>query len=283
MGEYKSDLRKRYEIKAMGPQTLYLGMEVKRSQSGSTDVDQLGSIDVTQRHYTEKLLERFGMQQCKPAATPMQAKLLCKAPEDYKALPSLIQSYQELEGSLMHLMVKTRPDICFAVSRLGQFASNPTQEHYTALKRVVRYIAGTKNRGIYFNSTPIDPSTPAPSISAWTDASWAEDLDDSKSTSGFIVLFNHAPIMWQSHKQTCVARSSTEAEYLGQSNAAQTISWLRAFLIELGIDGINTQDPTILNADNQGAIKLANSSKFQKRSKHIAVHYHYTRDLVSKG
>jgi hypothetical protein len=273
MGEYKSDLRKRYEIKAMGPQTLYLGMEVKRDQSGS--------IDVTQRHYTEKLLERFGMEQCKPAATPMQAKLLCKAPEDYKAQPSLIQSYQELEGSLMHLMVKTRPDICFAVSRLGQFASNPTQEHYTALKRVVRYVAGTKDRGIRFN--PIDPSAPAPSISAWTDASWAEDLDDSKSTSGFIVLFNNAPIMWQSHKQTCVARSSTEAEYLGQSNAAQTISWLRAFLIELDIEGINTLDPTILNADNQGAIKLANSAKFQKRSKHIAVHYHYTRDLVSKG
>ena len=104
----------------------------------------------------------------------MQAKLLCKAPEDYKALPSLIQSYQELEGSLMHLMVKTRPDICFAVSRLGQFASNPTQEHYNALKRVVRYIAGTQDRGIYFNSTLIDPS-----ISAWSDASWAEDLDDS--------------------------------------------------------------------------------------------------------
>lgn len=120
-------------------------------------------------------------------------------------------------------------------------------------------------------------------LSAWTDASWGEDPDDRRSTNGYVILMQGGLVAWKSQKQQFFAFSSTEAEYIGQTMAATTIMWSRNLLQELQISGTVLKNATVIYADNQGAIKLAENPIFQKRSKHIAVKYHYNRDLIQSG
>ena len=178
----------------------------------------------------------------------------------------------------MHLMVQTRPDLAYSVSRLAQFMSNPTEEHWSALKRLLRYLQRTKDLGICYKHALGNLT-----MSVWTDSSWGEDPDDSRSTNGYLVFMAGGPVAWKSTKQQSVALSSTEAEYMGQSMAATQTMWTRGLLNELQIDGTIPKGATIIYADNQGAIKLAENPIFQRRSKHILIRYHYTRDRVQKG
>lgn len=257
-------------MKDLGDVSWYLGMEINRLKDGS--------IILTQKKYIEDVLKRHGMDTCSARATPMIQKAMNKAPESYTADKDLRQEYHKLLGELMHPMVQTRPDIAYAVSRLAEFTSNPTEDHWEALKRVLRYLKGTSDVGICYSR-----SLGALILSVWTDSSWGEDPDDAKSTNGYVILMGGGPVTWKSQKQKSVALSSTEAEYYGQSMAATGVMWTRGLMKELQIQGAIPKDATVMYADNQGAIKLANNPIFQKRSKHIAIKYHYTRDLIKEG
>ena len=236
------------------------------------------SIVLTQTKYIRDLLRKHGMENCASAPTPMTKVPLKKAPKGYKCEKPLLKAYQSLVGELMHLMVQTRPDLAQSVSTLAQFMSNPTEEHWTAANRVLRYLQGTMYIGICYSRT-----LGVWSMSVWTDSSWGEDPDDSRSTNGYVVLMGGGPAAWRSTKQQSVALSSTEAEYMGQTMAATQVMWTRGLLKELQIEGTIPKDATVIYADNQGAIKLAQNPIFQRRSKHIAVRYHYTRDLIEQN
>jgi hypothetical protein len=261
-------LQGHYKMTDMGEVKWYLGMEIIRKDN---------AVIITQRKYITDLLEKYGMQECKSSSTPMAEKLLQKAPEDWKCGEKELHRYQKLIGEVMHLMVKTRPDIAYAVSRLAQFMSNPTEEHWTALKRMLRYLRGTIDYGIKYDGSK------GATMEAWTDSSWGEDPDDAKSTNGYLIVMAGAPVGWKTAKQQSVATSSTEAEYYGQSMAAGEVMWARGLLEELEIEDTFSTNPSTIYADNQGAIKLANNPVFQKRTKHIAIRYHYTRDLIQQG
>ncbi len=143
-----------------------------------------------------------------------------------------------------YLSVSTRPDISFAVSSLARFSSKPTTEHWTALKRLFRYLKGTLTQGILYTK---DGSS---SIIGYTDSDWAGDVNDRKSTSGYNYIFTK----WRSQKQKCVALSTAEAEYIAMANAAQKSVWLKQLMAEL----VNSSDetPTLLYEDNQSAIAI---------------------------
>ena len=237
-----------------------------------------GALLLTQTKYIQDLLARHGMENCSRVLTPMALTKLEKAPEGFTADPKDLNDYQTLLGELMHLMVQTRPDLAQAITRLAQFMSKPTDEHWQALKHVLRYLRGTEELGICWNLA-IGNLT----LSVWTDSSWGDDPDDSWSTSGYIVLMAGGPVAWKSTKQQSVALSSTEAEYMGQTMAATQVMWTRGLLKELQINSTIPKDATVIFADNQGAIKLAENPIFQRRSKHIAVRYHFTRDLIQQG
>lgn len=237
-----------------------------------------GSIVLTQSKYIKDLLHRHGMENCAKVATPMTQVQLTKASEGYQCEKDQLAQYQSLLGELMHLMVQTRPDLAYCVSRLAQFMSNPTEQHWLALKRILQYLQGTKDLGICYRHALGNLS-----MSVWTDSSWGEDPDDSRSTNGYLVLMAGAPVAWKSTKQQFVALSSTEAEYMGQTIAATQTMWTRGLLKELQINGTIPKNTTVIHADNQGAIKLAENPVFQRRSKHIAIRYHYTRDLIEQG
>jgi hypothetical protein len=164
--------------------------------------------------------------------------------------------------------------------------ANPSTEHWTALKRVLRYLQGTKELGISYNSGHINQAVGQPNslnIEAWSDSSWGEDPDDARSTNGHVVFMAGVLISWKSSKQQSVALSSTEAEYVSQALTGTQVMWTRGILTEMGIEQAIPSGPTTIYADNQGAIKLATNPVFQKRTKHIAVKFHYTRDLIKQG
>lgn len=202
----------------------YLGMEINHLPDGA--------LLLNQAKYIDDLLERHGMENCSIVRTPMTETKLERAPDDYIADPVELVAYQTLLGEVMHFMVQTRPDLAQGVSRLAQFMSNPTNTHWLALKHILRYLQGTRRLGICFNKAIGNLI-----MEVWTDSSWGEDPNDSRSTSGYVVLMAGGPVAWKSTKQQSVALSSTEAEYMGQTAAATNVMRTRGLLKELQIKG----------------------------------------------
>ena len=130
------------------------------------------------------------------------------------------RQYQSAIGSLLYLAIATRPDIAFAVSNAAKFSAQPAKQHWTAVKRILRYLRGTVNLGSVF----------APHVSGgivgYSDADWGGDTNDRKSTSGYLFQVCGAAISWRSKKQTCVALSTAEAEYMALASATQEAVWL---------------------------------------------------------
>ncbi|CEG45551.1 Phosphatidylinositol kinase (PIK-G3) [Plasmopara halstedii] len=169
----------------------------------------------------------------------------------------------------------TSPDLAAAVGVLSQFATDPCPTHWQALKRVLRYIQGTKTFGIKFQATSEE------GLQGYSDADWAGDIETRRSTSGYAFMMNGGCISWKSKKQRTVALSSTEAEYMALTEATQEAIWLKTFLCELG--EMRDEDPVKIFEDNQGSLALAKNPKFHKRTKHIDIRYHFVREKVEGG
>ena len=173
-----------------------------------------GVIWIGQPSYTEKVLHQFGMNECKPVSTttnsdikPASASLedVCNQKE-----------YQAVVGSLLYLSTRTRPDIAFAVGSAACFCANPSQEHWTVVKRILRYLKGTVSLGLIYKRNGSTECT------GYADADWAGDIPDRKSTSGYLFLLGGAAITWKSNKRTCVALSTAEAEYVALNIILET-------------------------------------------------------------
>lgn len=260
--KFHGQLSKKFKVKDLGEAGYCLGIEFSQSS---------GKISMQQRGYLNDLLNRFGMLDSKPVSTPMDPSVKLtkqdRTEEDCK-LP-----YRELVGALMYLAICTRPDITYAVSHLSQFNDCYGKIHWTAAKRVLRYLKGTKDLGIMFTKD----SRP---LRGFADADWANCPVDRRSYTGYAFVLNGSPISWNSRKQRTVVLSSTEAEYMAMSEANKEAIYLRQFLAELGEDDSVS---TILMNDNMGALKLAENPSFHARSKHIDLRYHLIRDAVKDG
>ena len=148
--------------------------------------------------------------------------------------------------------------------------SAPTSTHLAAAKRVLRYIRGTLHHGIEFTPDSL-------TLFAYTDADWAGDPDDRRSTSGFLIYLGSNAITWSAKKQPTVSRSSTELEYRALAFASAELCWIRTFLKDLGI---YIHDPPILWCDNVSALAIASNPVFHAKTKHIEVDFHFVRERV---
>jgi len=187
-------------------------------------------------------------------------------------------------GVLMYLMICTRPDLAFTLSRLSKFSSRPGTKHAAAIKRVLRYLVGTQDMGIAFNIP--SSSSPATNLLGYSDSDFAADLNNRRSTSGFVFLLNGGPISWKSKQQSLVTTSTHDAEYVGLSIASKEVIWLRKLLLALLPDYTEHKMPeNALYCDNQGAITTANQATYMVsgRSKHIDVRFHVIRDAAANG
>uniref|UniRef100_A0A2N9FT93 Integrase catalytic domain-containing protein n=1 Tax=Fagus sylvatica TaxID=28930 RepID=A0A2N9FT93_FAGSY len=247
-----------FELKDMGTLSYFLGLQMHRSAKGLT---------VTQTKYATDLLAKHNMVNCSPCKTPCVPNVRLSATCGQPLTD--VHTDRSLVGEL-HYLTFTRPDISFAVHQVCQFMNAPTNVHLTAAKRVLRYIRGTLDHGLFYTPGPI-------SLSAFSDADWAGDPNDRRSTSGLLVYLGHNPITWSAKKQLTVSRSSTEAEYRALASASAELCWLRALIKDLGI---YLYDPPILWCDNVSALAIASNPVFHARTKHIEVDFHFIRERV---
>ena len=191
------------------------------------------------------------MEICNPAQTPADPHVrLERSSPSFEATLYEQKRYQSAVGSLMYAMLGSRPDIAYAVSKVSQYSINPDTTHWTAVKRIVRYLAGTPNRGLCYGIQGEG--------NGFTDADW-DSGDDRKSIGGYAFVLNGAAIAWNSKKQSTVALSSTEAEYMALSQAVKESIWLQGILQDVGARR-HLEEIRNINVDNQGAIALARNT-----------------------
>ena len=236
IAQVKAELGKRFQLKDMGELHYFLGVSVKQNS-------ETGEIWIGQPAYTQAVIKKFGLEHCKPVTTPVTPGMkLLKNTEQSEMVDATL--YQSAVGSLLYLSGWTRPDIAFSVSNVARFCSSPTKEHWTAVKRIFRYLKGTHNYGLLYSRND-------GTIIGYSDADWAGDMNDRKSTSGYLFMMSGAAVSWKSRKQTCVALSTTEAEYIALASTTQEATWMRQLLEDLHNRQI---EPTVIHEDNQSAI-----------------------------
>ena len=199
------------------------------------------------------------------------------APPEHCATDEDKRLYQSMIGALMFAALGTRPDIAYAVTRLSQYTSNPLPEHIHAVKRVLRYLRGSEDLGIVFRGSKV-PNAQV-QLTAFCDSDWAANVDDRRSVTGYVMTLCGGAISWKSKKQSTVALSTVEAEYMAASAAAQEVIWWRRFLSGLQLRHA-TMSATPLYSDNQGSIALAHNPQNHERTKHIDIRYHFLRECV---
>jgi hypothetical protein len=190
-----------------------------------------------------------------------------------QASPSEIKHYQVLIGSLLYVQIGTWPDISFAVSRLAQYATNPSPQHLRLVQYVLSYLVGTVDVRLCYDGANSN------GLHGYSDSSLGDQTDDRHSTSGYLSLLANGAISWSSRKQRTVAQNTTEAEYMAMTDAANQAIWYWGFLQELGYS-VDNSIP--IHGDNKGAIDLALNPVTGCRSKHIDIKHHVIREYIDK-
>ena len=270
--QFKSSIAKVFEMKDLGEVAHLLGIQVVRDRGAK-------SITLSQTNYLSVVLERFNMQDCNGTTIPLDPNLKLSRGDEPKSIEegdamSLVP-YRQAIGSIMYAMVSTRPDLGVAIGRLSQFMQNPGLAHWTAVKRVLRYLKHSLSAKLHYQCVE-DGGT----LYGYCDSDWGGDVDSRRSTSGYAFMLAGGCISWCSKKQATVALSSTEAEYMAATQAAKEATWLRTFLKELGFEQIGASK---IFSDSQGSIALIKNPVFHARTKHIDIRYHFLREKVEAG
>jgi hypothetical protein len=247
-----------FDLKDLGSLNYFLGIQVTRDSAG---------LHLSQAKYASNLLHKHNMFNTKPISTPCIPNTRLSLHDGAK-LPDPY-AYRSLVGAL-HYLTFTRPDLSFAVHQVCQYMAFPTSVHLMAAKRILRYLKGTLHLGLSFTPGPL-------TLSAFTDADWAGDPDDRRSTSGLLVYLGPNPITWSAKKQLTVSSSSTESEYRALALASAELCWLRTLLKDLGIF---ISAAPILWCDNVSALAIASNPVFHACTKHIEVDLHFVRERV---
>jgi hypothetical protein len=270
----KAAKSKEIKLKEIGFPTTFLGIDL--------DIKPGESISLNLDRYTQKCLDIFYPTENIPYYdTPMDTGVKLVKSEG-QATASEIQAFQQQLGALLYLAMKTRLDIATPVNKCSQFGQNPDKTHWKALKRVWGYIKRFPKRSIKLTR---QNRLEHLSLVGYSDASWADDIAGRVSTSGYIFFFRRENLIsWYSGKQKTVALSSTEAEYMALRDAAKEAIYLwnniSHIVSSLGIN-IANRVPIIV-IDSEGARLLAENPGFHKRSKHIDIAFHFTRQLVNE-
>jgi histone deacetylase 1/2 len=255
------DLEKEFALKDLGDLHYFLGMEVKRTEQG---------LVMSQQRYAADVLKRTWMNKSKAIDTPLLVSEKLSVNDGSPLGLEAASNYRSVVSALQYLTL-TRPDLAYAVNKVCQYLHAPSTAHWSAVKRILRYVQGTISLGLCFNKSSCMV------VSAFTDADWAGCTHDRTSTGGFAMFLGPNLVSWSARKQSTVSRSSTEAEYKALANATVEVMWVEKLLTELQIPHSKVAR---LWCDNIGATYLSQNPVFHARTKHIEIDFHFVRERV---
>ena len=272
LSDVKKYLSSNFEMKDMGEASFVIGIEIIRNRSQ-------GLLSLSQKGYIDKVLKRYGMDKCSIGKAPIQkgdqfSKMQCPKNElERKEMERI--PYASVVGSLNYVQTCTRPDISFAVGMLGRYQSNPGMDHWKAAKKVLRYLQGTKEYMLtYRRSDNIE-------IVGYSDSDYAGCVDSRKSTFGYLFLLAGGAVSWKCGKQSVIATSTMEAEFVACFEATVQALWLRNLISGLGIvDSI--AKPLKIYCDNSAAVFFSKNDKYSKGAKHMEIKYLSVKEEVQK-
>jgi hypothetical protein len=239
-------------------------------------VRKLIYLDIEQ--YVKKALERFNMAKCTAVSTPAAANQDLYETQSAALTGAEIKEYMALVGTLLFAAMVVRLDITHAVHDLTKYMQAPQYHHYVAAKRVLRYLKGTAELGlVYGKPQPAELYGYDVNVTGYADASYADNKEDRKSTTGWFTMLGGDVINWSSKKQATTALSSCEAELNAETSCVQEMLWTRHILEELGL---TVRPQSVVYGDNEGTIKLSNDGHISERTKHVQVHYHFVKDAI---
>lgn len=209
------------------------------------------------------------MEECRPTKTPMELK-----PDLHNdvEVTDTSKPYRELVGCLMYVMLTTRPDLSTAVNYFSRHQNRQTGKLWNGLKRVLRYIKGTLNLQLCFRKGVKEI------VRCYSDADYGSEVD-RKSTSGYLIQVHGNSVLWSTRRQTTVAQSSTEAEYIALASAVADLIWMKNLLLDFEVE---FTEPLKVFEDNQSVIHLLHRWE-HKRLKHVDIKYNFVRDYYFKN
>ncbi|GJY76733.1 putative ribonuclease H-like domain-containing protein [Tanacetum coccineum] len=258
--EFEKLMHDKFQMSSMGELSFFLGLQVKQKSDG---------IFISQDKYVAEILKKFDLASIKTASTPMETnKPLTK---DEEAENVDVHLYRSMIGSLMYLTA-SRPDIMFAVCACARFQVTPKTSHLHAVKRIFRYLKGQPKLGLWYpRDSPFD-------LEAFSDSDYAGASLDRKSTTGGCQFLGKRLISWQCKKQTIVANSTTEAEYVAAANCCGQVLWIQNQMLDYGYNLMNTN----IYIDNESTICIVKNPVSHSKTKHIEIRYHFIRDSYEK-
>ncbi|MBW0541403.1 hypothetical protein O181_081118, partial [Austropuccinia psidii MF-1] len=267
---FKQEIAQEFDIKDIGCADLMLGIKVTHG---------IGSISLDQSHFTESLLDLYGLSQCKSVATPLEphVHLHPATTEELAKFQSLGVNYRSAIGSINYLSTATRPDLSHAVSSLSQFLENPGINHWNGFLHVLRYLRGTQGLGLVY--TQGDHC----GIVGYSDADWGNCRSTRRSVTGFLAQFGGNLILWKTRKQPSVSISTAEAEYKALCDLVSELLWLRQWCNECGLLIDNSAIP--IYEDNQSCINTANGdcNLNNRRMKHVDIQLHFSKEAIKSS
>ncbi|GKA73001.1 putative ribonuclease H-like domain-containing protein [Tanacetum coccineum] len=253
-------MKEKFQMSSMGELTFFLGLQVQQRKDG---------IFISQDKYVDEILKKFNYTDVKSASTPVDLeKPLVK---DGDATDVDVHLYRSMIGSLMYLTT-SRPDIMFAVCACARFQVTPKTSHLTAVKRIFKYLKGKPTLGLWYSrDSPFE-------LVAYTDSDYAGATQDRKSTTGGCQFLGNRLISWQCKKQTVVATSITEAEYVAAASCYGQVLWIQNQLLDYGYNFMNT----MIHIDNNSTICIIENPVQHSKTKHIEIRHHFIRDCNTK-
>ena len=256
LASFEQQLRSTFDINHLDPVKLFVGIKISRTDN---------SITLSQTAAIHDLIQKHQLSYCKDIWTP--AEVGSYTPTD--DITPCTHPYRSLVGSLLYIAIHTRPDILFAVTQAGRFSQAPTNNHWTLLTRILRFLKTTPHLGIALYKG-------ASTLTCYSDSDWASEITRRRSTGGHLIFFGTSLIAYRCKTQKLICLSTTEAEYVALSNLNRDLTSLRLLLAELMVNL-----PTItIYEDNQACISYSRNPAKSTHSKHIDVRFHHVKDSL---
>jgi hypothetical protein len=261
VARFAEDMSREFEMSMMGELQFFLGLQIKQSKEGTF---------VHQAKYTKDIVRKIKMEDTKAMTSPMSTTTALDADEEGEHVDQ--KEYRSMIGSLLYLTA-TRPDIQFSVCLCARFQASPRTSHRQAVKRIFRYLRHTPYFGIWYSASS------SLALHGFSDADFAGCRLDRKSTSGTCRFLGSSLVSWSPLKQSSVALSTNEAEYVAAASCCSQLLWISYTMSDFGEE--YTHVP--LQRDSTSAISVANNPVLHSKTKHMEVRYHFLRDNVEKG